>query len=127
MPKRNRGKKKKKKSASSKPEETADEAMLCLSPALQREEAMLDLSPASSEEALLDPNFSPDKQGEDNLLDETTGMSGSALLRSQDETAANVVGNWSLDEDASPDREIQQGGTQRNPLPIILVGTRTVM
>jgi hypothetical protein len=92
MPKRSRGKKKKKKSASSKPEETAEEAMLCLSPALRSEEAMLDESPASSEEALLDPNFSPDKQGEDNLLDETipglddtTGMSGAAILRSQDE------------------------------------------
>ena len=59
MPKRNRGKKKKKKSASSKSEETADEAMLYLSPALLREEAMLARSPASSEEALLDPNFFP--------------------------------------------------------------------
>jgi hypothetical protein len=130
MPKRNRGKKKKKKSASSKPDETADEAML-------------DVSPPSSEEGLLDPNFSPAKQGEDNLLDETipnlldettpglldetTGMSGAALLRSQDETAANVVGNWSLDEDASLGRERQEGGTQHNPLTTILVGTRTVM
>jgi hypothetical protein len=135
MPKRNRGKKKKKKSASSKPEKTADEAMLCLSPALQREEAMLDVSPASSEEALLDPNLSPDEQCEDNLLDETipglleetTGISGAALLRSQDKTAANVVGNWSLDEDASLGRERQEGGTQHNPLPTILVGTRTIM
>jgi hypothetical protein len=96
---------------------------------------MLDVSPASSEEALLDPNFSPDKQGEDNLLDETifglleetTGISGAALLRSQDETASNVVGNWSLDEDASLGRERQEEGTQHNPLPTILVGTRTVM
>ena len=113
MPKRNRGKKKKKKSASSKPEETADEAMLCLSPALPREEAMLDVSPASSEEASSDPNFFPDKQGEDNLLDETdpglldetTGMSGAALLRSQDETAATAVGEWDFLEDVTLEDE----------------------
>jgi hypothetical protein len=41
MPKRNRGKKKKKKAVSGKPAETADEAMLYLSPALPNEEAML--------------------------------------------------------------------------------------
>ena len=127
MPKRNKNNKKKKKSASSKPEETAEEAMLCLSPALPSEEAMLDESPASSEEALLDPNFSPDKQAEGNLLDETTGMSGAALLRSQDEAAANDLGDWNLDEDASAGWERQEEGTQHNPLPAILVGTRTVM
>ncbi len=127
MPKRNIGKKKKKKKVSGKPVETANEAMLYLSPALPNEEAMLNLSPTSSEEALLDPNFSPNKQGEDNLLNPAIDMSGAAYLRSHDETAANVVGNWNLDEDAVPGGERHEEGTLHNLLPTILVGTRTVM
>jgi hypothetical protein len=85
------------------------------------------LSPTSSEEALLDPTFSPNKQGEDNLLNQAIDMSGAAFLRSQDETAANVVGNWNLDEDAVPGGERHEEGTLHNLLPIILVGTRNVM
>jgi hypothetical protein len=127
MPKRNRGKKKKKKSVSGKPAETVDEAMLNLSPALPNEVAMLNLSPTSSDEAILDTTFSLNKQGEDNLLNQTIDMSGAAFLRSQDETAANMVGNWNLDEDAVPEGERHKEGTLHNLLPTILVGTRTVM
>jgi hypothetical protein len=140
MSKRNRGKKKKKKAVSGKPAEAAEEAMLHLPPALPNEEAMLHLSPAlpneeamlnpspsSSEEALLDPTFSPNNQGEDNLLNQAIGMSGATFLRSQDDAAANVVGNWNLDEDAVPGGERNEEGTMHNLLPTILVGTRTVM
>ncbi len=127
MPKRNRGKKKKKKKAvSDKPTETADEAMLNPSPAPSNEEAMLHLSPTSSEEALLDPSLSPKEQeGEDNLLNylnQAINMSGAAFFCSQDMTAANVVGNWNLDEDAVPGEERHEEGTQHDPFPTILVG-----
>jgi hypothetical protein len=88
---------------------------------------MLDLSPPSSEEAILDTNFSPDKQGEDNLLNQAIDMSGAAILRSQDETAANVVGSWNLDEDAVHGGERHEEGTLHNLLLTFLVGTRTVM
>jgi hypothetical protein len=90
---------------------------------------MLNLSPTSSDEAILDTTFSPNKQGEDNLLNQTIDidMSGAAFLHSQDETAANVVGNWNLDEDAVPGGERHEEGTLHSLLPIFLVGTRTVM
>ncbi len=90
---------------------------------------MLNLSPTtSSEEALLDPSLFPNEQeGEDNLLNQAVNMSGATFLCSQDLTAANMVGNWNLDEDAVPGEERQEEVTQHNLLPTILVGTRTVM